>query len=77
MIKCYVCGGSLAEKEVIYRVEWQGQLIVVENVPAKVCSQCGEKTYAPETVERLQQTVWGERTPKKTVQTPVFDFAEP
>ena len=37
--------------------------------------QCGERLYSPDTVERLQDTVWGRRAPSRMLQTPVFDFA--
>ena len=57
-------------------IELDEKLIVVENVPAKVCVQCGERLYSAVTVERLQQTVWKKKTPSKVLETPVFDFSE-
>ena len=66
----------MTEQEVTYRIELQDKLIVVENVPVKVCIQCGEKLYSAETVERLQQTVWEQKAPSKVLSTPVFDFSE-
>jgi hypothetical protein len=53
-----------------------GKLIVVENVPAKVCGQCGERLFAADTVEKLQRTVWEQKSPKTVMETPVFDYAE-
>jgi len=44
-------------------------------VPARVCSQCGERLYSPETVERLQKTVWEKKRPSRVVETQVFDYA--
>ena len=29
----------------------------------------------PETVERLQQAVWGQCRPVRTIQTPVYEYA--
>ena len=75
-MKCDICGGPMTEQEVTYRIELQDKLIVVENVPVKVCIQCGEKLYSAETVERLQQTVWEQKAPSKVLSTPVFDFSE-
>ncbi len=75
-MKCDICGGPMIEQEVTYRIELGDKLVVVENVPAKVCIQCGEKLYSAETVERLQQTVWEQKRPSKVLETPVFDFAQ-
>jgi hypothetical protein len=37
--------------------------------------ETGERLFAPETVERLQQTVWEQRKPQRVIETPVFEFA--
>ncbi len=66
----------MTEQGVTYRIELQDKLVVVENVPAKVCIQCGERLYSAEIVERLQQTVWEQKAPSKVLSTPVFDFSE-
>jgi YgiT-type zinc finger domain-containing protein len=74
-MKCDVCGGVMTEDMVTYTIQLDDKLVIVEHVPAKVCGQCGERLYAPETVERLQSMVWGQRSPARMLQTPVFDFA--
>ena len=65
----------MREQAVTYTIQMDDKLVVVEHVPAMVCDQCGERLYSPETVERLQQTVWDQRSPSRVLQTPVFDFA--
>jgi HTH-type transcriptional regulator / antitoxin MqsA len=74
-MKCDICGSPMIEEMVTYTIQLDGKLVVVEHVPAKVCTQCGERLYSPETVERLQTTVWEQRSPSRMLQTPVFDFA--
>ncbi len=74
-MKCDLCGAPTVEQKVTYTLEMDGKLIVVENVPARVCPQCGEKLFSPETVERLQKTIWEQKQPVRMLQTPVFDFA--
>lgn len=74
-MKCDMCGSPLMEDMVTYTIQLDEKLVVVEHVPAKVCTQCGERLYSPETVERLQTTVWEQRSPSRMLQTPVFDFA--
>ena len=74
-MKCDVCGSLMSEQMVTYTIQMDDKLVVVEHVPAKVCDQCGEWLYSPDTVERLQKTVWDQRSPSRVLQTPVFDFA--
>lgn len=72
---CDLCGSPVKEQMVTYTIQLGDKLVVVEHVPAKVCVQCGERLYSPDTVERLQRTVWEQRSPSRMLQTPVFDFA--
>ena len=70
---------TMVERRVSYTLEVQGNdtLIVVENVPARVCLETGGAVFLePETVEKLQQMAWGKLQPKRTIQTPVYDFSE-
>ncbi len=46
------------EQEVTYTLEIDGKFIVIENVPARVCVETGERLFSPQTVEILQQTIW-------------------
>lgn len=62
-------------QNVNYTLELDGQFIVVENVPARVCVETGEKLFSPETVERLQKIVSEKKKPSRLIQTPVFQFA--
>lgn len=64
----------LVEQTVTYHIEVDGRLLLVENVPARVDIETGERYFAPETVERLQQAVWGQCRPIRTVQTPVYEY---
>jgi YgiT-type zinc finger domain-containing protein len=66
---------TLVEQRVTYTIELDGKFIIVENVPARVCLETGERFFAPETVERLQQTVSEDRRPQRVIETPVFEFA--
>lgn len=66
---------TFVEKKVTYTLEINGKFIIIENVPARVCLETGERFFSPATVERLQQTVWGKRRPKRVIETPVFEFA--
>ncbi|MBI5788656.1 MAG: YgiT-type zinc finger protein [Candidatus Schekmanbacteria bacterium] len=60
---------------VTYTLEYEGKFYVIEHVPARVCLETGEQFFAPKTVEKLQETIWEHRQPKKVMETPVFEFA--
>ncbi len=48
----------LVEQTVTYRTEIDGRLLLVENIPTRPNLETGERYFAPETVERLQQAMW-------------------
>jgi hypothetical protein len=39
-----------------------------------VCLETGEQYFAPETVEKIQKIIWGQRKPIKVIETPVYEF---
>ena len=65
---------TFVERRVTYTMELDGKLILVENVPARVNVDTGERLYAPETVEHLHALVRGGRHPKRMIETPVYEF---
>ena len=67
---------DLVEESVTYTLQVNGQLCVVENVPARVNKETGEQFFSPTTVEGLQRIVLEAAKPKRTIQTPVFEFGE-
>ena len=76
MKKCPFCGGELEERVVTHPQSYQGKVYILENVPAEVCSQCGEVLLRPEVLEKMQQLVWSGVAPRRTTQVPVYDLAE-
>ncbi len=66
---------TFIEQRVNYTVETRGQLVLVEDVPARVCVETGEPFFSPDTVERLQRLIWSQTKPARVIETPVFAFA--
>jgi len=60
---------------VTYTLEKGGKFYIVENVPARVSVETGEQFFAPATVDRLQKIILTGKNPKKTIETPIFEFA--
>lgn len=65
---------KLVERKVTYTLLKEGQLYVVENVPARVNLETGEQFFSPQTVEQLQQIILEPRKPKRFIQAPVYEF---
>ena len=68
---------TFVEQKVTYTLEVQGRFIIIEQVPARVSLQTGERFFSPETVERLQAIVWEKQAPSRVIETPVFEFPRP
>lgn len=62
------------ETTVTYTLEMEGKFYIIENVPARVCIETGERLFSPETVEKLQQIIRKNKTPQRLIQTPVYEF---
>lgn len=66
----------LVEQRVTYTLEHDGQFCIIENVPARVDEETGEQYFAPAVVERLHALIRGAEPPRRTVETPVYEFSE-
>lgn len=66
---------TMSDAQVTYTLEKDGKFYIIENVPARVCLETGEEFFAPETVDRLQKIILTGKKPKKTIETPIFEFA--
>jgi len=52
---CTYCGGEVVEKKIDYDYRRNNRLMVVSNVPAGVCRQCGEKYFRPEVLKKMDE----------------------
>ncbi len=52
--KCAICGGKVEEREISEEVKIRDDFVVIENVRAGVCVECGERYYPPGVVDRLR-----------------------
>ncbi len=75
-MKCALCKGDTEERLITYIQEYKGRVVIIENVPAEVCTQCGEKFIRPDVAEKIQRLVWEQPAPKRRADVPVYDLAE-
>jgi YgiT-type zinc finger domain-containing protein len=62
------------EQKVNYVLEMDGKFIIIENVPARVCLETGERLFSPATVDRLQQVIWEQKEPSRKIEVPVLSL---
>ena len=66
---------QMKDTRVTYTLERDGKFYIIENVPARVSIETGEQFFAPATVDRIQNIILTGKNPKKTIETPIFEFA--
>lgn len=54
---CFMCKGKLEDRHSTFMVDLGSTIVIVKNVPSKVCAQCGEVTYSDEVARRLERIV--------------------
>jgi YgiT-type zinc finger domain-containing protein len=74
-VNCPLCRAETEERLITYVQELDGRIVIIENVPAEVCVQCGERLLTPEVVRRIQKLVWDAPVAPKTAEVPVYDLA--
>jgi YgiT-type zinc finger domain-containing protein len=53
-MECLYCKGELVRKKVSYAATRKGYHLIIDDVPAWVCEQCGEEFFDDETVDTIQ-----------------------
>ena len=64
----------LVDKDVNYLMEEDGELIIIEKVPARVNPETGEQLLSLKTVQRLKEMIKERKKPSRVVKTPVYEF---
>ena len=75
---CPECGGTMEDKTITHeQYDPAGVFVVVHNVPASVCKQCGA-IYMEGTVLKQLEDLIKNTEPLEKIKTPtsIFDFAQ-
>jgi len=72
MEKCPLCGGNKKKGYTTYTVDLGFGVVVIRNVPAMVCSQCGEEWIDAKVAKQLEEIVNSARS--KQSQLEVLPF---
>ena len=77
-VACDHCSSGILRPTRIRTAFWRGEsLVVVQNIPAMVCPDCGEEYVADPTVvqlDRMRGNGFGGMERVETLNVPVFDF---
>ncbi|OWY69774.1 hypothetical protein B7486_19215 [cyanobacterium TDX16] len=75
MNKCSIqgCPGDYELKSIAHTVRHKGQLVVIDGVPAEICSVCGDSLLSPETVRHIEQILASVDAPSGNV--PLYEYA--
>ena len=58
-MECLYCRGVLVRKRISYAATRKGYHLIIDEVPAWVCEQCGEPLFDEETVDTIQEVLRG------------------
>jgi YgiT-type zinc finger domain-containing protein len=75
---CPICGGSLEETAITHDETWGNKVYRFEQVPALVCTKCGEVLFTAEVNELLEALITRNEEPDRyeEVRIPVFTFSQ-
>lgn len=74
MSQCVFCGGDLAEQLTTFVYEDGDQFWIVRNVPAFVCTRCGEKEYTQDTTHRVLALLKQPPRPREILHVPAYEL---
>jgi len=73
--ECPVCHHVMDAKRIRHVQTWHDRVIVFENVPAEVCSRCGEVLFSGPVVDKLNSLLWSTEPAPRTIEAPVYDLS--
>lgn len=73
-MKCILCKSNLVKGTVNHIVDLDGHIIIIKNVPANVCKQCGEYFVETDIAIKLEKII--EEVIKNKAEIFVVNYAE-
>ena len=75
MERCPLCGGEKRVGATTYSVDLGFGVVVVREVPAKICNQCGEEWIEDKVAKELERIVDNARMARCELEVVPFQFA--
>ena len=74
--ECYFCKGEVVQEKVQVDFRWGHKLKVIEDVPAGVCQQCGEKYFQSAVYKAMEKLAASRTKPVVRLTVDVVQFRE-
>lgn len=76
--ECHVCGERMEERRIKQGFWIKDKLVLVEDIPAGVCAQCGEKVVNAAVGQRIAALMGDAKQLQeaRTISIPVIPFAQ-
>ena len=71
---CEFCGGATRKKKVKKQHWLRGELYIVENVEAEVCTECGERYFHATTLDELDRYLLAAHDVKERIQVEIVSL---
>jgi len=72
--ECYFCKGKVVEKQITIDYRWGEDLVIIKDVPAGVCQQCGEKYLEASVYKELERLAKSKTHVMGTMKVDILDF---
>ena len=74
-MKCSIetCPGEYEARTVLHTVRGAAGIVVIDHVPAEVCTVCGDVLFTPQAVRHIEGLLANRPEPVETV--PLFEYA--
>jgi YgiT-type zinc finger domain-containing protein len=66
------CSGEYQSRQITHTVRHRGRVVVIDGVPADVCSVCGDVLLMPATVRRIEEMLEAAPVPSRTA--PIYEY---
>lgn len=73
-MECVMCKGHMERKSINHIVDNEGHITIVKNVPAFVCSQCGESYIGHDVALKLEELL--DKYINESVEVLIIHFLE-
>lgn len=73
--RCEYCNGAIVEKRVTLLRKVGKQYVLIENVPAGVCIECGTHYYAANVLKMVEEVLRGRQNADQEISVPVYSLS--
>lgn len=71
---CECCDGTIVEKRVTLHRQVRGGYVLIEDVPAGVCTQCGMHYYSANVLKTIEESIRGRLKAQREILVPVYSL---